>query len=91
MTKEQAYDEKINPLMAQILAICKEHKIAMLASFTLDYDSGLQCTSTLLEDDYDPTDALIEAERALFPNHRSPLMITTRNDKGEVTSMEAIP
>lgn len=31
MNKEQVYDEKIAPLMTQIIAICQEHKIAMLA------------------------------------------------------------
>jgi hypothetical protein len=32
---EAAYDEHIHPLMAQIIALCKEHGIPMLASFQL--------------------------------------------------------
>lgn len=40
MDKEEAYDSKINPLMARIIAICKEHKIPMVASFGLDYEEG---------------------------------------------------
>ena len=40
MTKEEVYDSQISPLMAQIISICKEHKIAMLADFTLDEDLG---------------------------------------------------
>lgn len=54
MNKEQIYDERIAPLMAQILDICKAHKIAMVASFAIpiaEY-SGLRCTSALLEDDH---------------------------------------
>jgi hypothetical protein len=30
---EKIYDEQIFPLMEQIIAICKEHKIPMVASF----------------------------------------------------------
>jgi len=33
MNREEAYDTLINPLMAQIIAICKEHDIPMVASF----------------------------------------------------------
>ena len=36
MTKEEIYDEQINPLMAQIINICKVNKIAMIADFALD-------------------------------------------------------
>lgn len=30
---ESVYDEKISPLMTQIIAICKEHNMPMVASF----------------------------------------------------------
>ena len=30
---EAAYDEKIAPLMTQIIAICREHRIPVFASF----------------------------------------------------------
>ncbi len=33
--KEAVYDSQISPLMTQIITICKEHKIPMLASFCL--------------------------------------------------------
>lgn len=36
--RETAYDDKIYPLMTQIIAICKEHDIPLLASFELDPD-----------------------------------------------------
>lgn len=53
MNKEQVYDEQINPLMAQIIAIAKEHKIDFLASFALptEADADLRCTSALLASD----------------------------------------
>jgi hypothetical protein len=59
MSKETVYDEQINPLMAQIIEICKEHKIAALANFRLDED--LCCTTALLADEYDPSDEQLEA------------------------------
>jgi hypothetical protein len=35
-TKEQVYDERIFPLMSRVLAICDEHKVAMIACFALE-------------------------------------------------------
>jgi len=53
--KEQIYDEKISPLMAQIIEICQVNDMQMVASFYLkeatedEYD--LMCTSCLLPKD----------------------------------------
>lgn len=48
MNKEEIYDEKIAQLMAEIIAICQQHKIAMLASFTIstEDDPTLQSRKT---------------------------------------------
>jgi hypothetical protein len=45
--KEKIYDEQINPLMASIIEICREHKIAMFATFQVpnEGDPDLVCTS----------------------------------------------
>ena len=56
MSKENAYDEHIAPLMTQIAALCQEHKISVFATFILDNDpmSGpLLCTTALTEDQND--------------------------------------
>lgn len=47
MNKEQVYDEKISPLMAQIIGICHKHNIGMIADFEIpnDEDQDLCCTS----------------------------------------------
>ncbi len=58
-TKEEVYDEEINPLMAKIIAICKRDKIAMICNFYLNDD--LQCTTALLSDEYNPTEAQLHA------------------------------
>lgn len=50
MNKEQVYDEKIVPLMQQIIEVCQEHNIGMIADFEIpdDEDSDLWgCTSVL--------------------------------------------
>lgn len=56
-TKEEIYDEKINPLMAQIVAICKLNKIALLANFQIpsEDDDTLQSTTALLTPEYEPS------------------------------------
>ena len=63
--KEQVYDDQINPLMAQIIAICKEHKIAFIANFRLDED--LACTSADLRDSHQPSNAQLRALAILNP------------------------
>lgn len=50
MTKrEDIYDTQINPLMAQIIAICGAHDIPFVASFQINDErpdgEGLLCTS----------------------------------------------
>lgn len=70
MTKEKIYDEKIEPLMASILEICKKHKIAMIADFALDND-GSHCTSALLTGEFEPSENQLAAWGHLKPNQSS--------------------
>lgn len=55
--KEAVYDERIAPLMAQIIALCKEHNINMAAQFSLGFDPDqeqtLFCTTVLPIDEAD--------------------------------------
>ncbi len=50
MDKEQIYDEKISPLMDQIIAIAQEHKIDFVASFAIptEADPTLNCTTGIV-------------------------------------------
>lgn len=56
--KESIYDEKIAPLMAQILKVCKEDGIPMIASFKLkdetEDDGEMLCTSYVLPKEITP-------------------------------------
>ena len=35
MTREEVYDQQINPLMSQIIEICKQNRIPIAATFEL--------------------------------------------------------
>ena len=51
-TKELIHDEKIAPLIEQVMALCKEHRIPVVMSFGLT--PTMLCTSMLLEpEDHD--------------------------------------
>lgn len=85
--KEQVYDEEINPLMAKILAICKEHKIAMVAQFSTpnDEDPDLLCTSALLDEEYEPHKHQLKALDVLKPKPATfmAFTITTKKSEGQ--------
>lgn len=63
-SKEETYDSEIEPLMAQILTICTERKVAMVASF--DIGNGMFCTSCLLQDDHDPPMTFLRARDVIL-------------------------
>jgi len=55
MNKEQVYDTKIAPLMHDIIRICDDHDIAMLATFAIPIpgDNGLRVTTATLDENND--------------------------------------
>lgn len=71
--KEKIYDEQINPLMAQIIEICKANKIAMICDFALGFEDGddnqLKCLSAILEDDCEPSPEMLKAYECLRPRN----------------------
>lgn len=87
MNKEQIYDSQINPLMAQMLEICKANKIAMLATFALPTpeDVDLCCTSQLPDETGKLPHPLAEASSVILGRGRSPLMLTTQHADGSKT------
>lgn len=93
--KEKIYDKQINPLMAKVIAICKKHKIAMLADFALgfeddDSDGQLKCTTVLLDDDTEPCPEQLRASRILMGERGSPMMLTVRDGDGNIKESHAI-
>lgn len=67
MNKEEAYDRRLAPLVAEIIEICKEHKIAMLASWYIptEEEPDLCCSTALLGGDYDTPESYHVAYRAI--------------------------
>ena len=61
--KEAIYDKEISPLMKQIIAICKEHKIAMVAQFAIpnESDPDLRATTALTVAEYEPPKSMVAA------------------------------
>jgi len=68
-SEEKVYDEKLSPLMKQIIEICKEHKIPMLAVFVYENDeNGDQNAATTylnFGDDDRFSDVLHQAHRTI--------------------------
>lgn len=85
-TKEEVYDAEVYPLMAQIIAICKRNKIAMLASFTLDAAEERNATAFLLSDEYQPHASLLSAREAMFDEQPSHLHVCLSDDSSYVKS-----
>lgn len=84
MTKEAIYDAEIAPLMTQIIAICKEHKIANLCSFDLgpdpidkDDDNHLTCTTAMLTPEFEPDERHLAASRAILSQRQFAALIVT--------------
>ncbi|MCP4640012.1 MAG: hypothetical protein GY851_06255, partial [bacterium] len=48
---EKIYDDEITPLMKQIIAICRKHRMPMLASFLYEHneDGGLSTCDTIIQ------------------------------------------
>ena len=89
---EQVYDEKIAPLMAQIIAICNEHKMPMGASFCFrnGEDEGEEYCSTFNahEKERGKSEYMDGLWEAINPSRRSSaLNMTVRNGNGDVTEM----
>jgi hypothetical protein len=95
MNKEQVYDDKISPLMQQIIDICKEHGIAMMASYDIAHDgdgpdgedcSSLVCSTLLPDGDNNQNQVFAQANAHIRRRGRpAPMMITTDHGDGSRT------
>jgi hypothetical protein len=72
MTKEEIYDERIAPLMAQIIDICKAHKIPVLCEFVFGTEG---CTTSLLRPEYEPSQAQLDALRLIRDTPRTAVLM----------------
>lgn len=65
MTKEEAFDERIAPLVSQIHDICVQHGIGFLATFCLDAEKEYHATTCLVGGAFESSDALTNLIRAM--------------------------
>jgi hypothetical protein len=87
MNKEEVYDTLINPLMAQIIDICKANHIQCLTSFSIptEQDSDLMCT-TFIDPDCEAPRQLRESYRLIVERNEPQLMamtITSASPRGK--------
>lgn len=70
LNKEQIYDEQIAPLMNQVAAFCKHHRIAFVAAFSIPNDSDPTVTATVVnvEAEHAPPEPFVLALRELRPD-----------------------
>ncbi len=86
--KETAYDDLISPLMAQVIALCKKHKINMAATFALgpaedsENDEPLYCTTVLDVDKGEPKEMerIYALRRVMYPQTRGFAAFTITSD-----------
>ena len=100
MNKEQIYDGQISPLMQQIIEICRDGGIAMIASFDIAHDgegpngedcSGLVCSTLLPDGDEKHNPRFVQANAHIRRQGLSaPMMITTEHGDGSKTMTAVI-
>lgn len=87
--KEAIYDNEISPLMTQIIKICIDNKIAMMANFYIPSpeDENIQCCTNLPDETGKIPERHAKAVSLLRAGRTSekPLMITTINADGSKT------
>lgn len=84
MTKEEAYDQFVSPLMTQIIAVSKEHDIPMVAVFEITDDRSSddkRICSTSIAPQKDICSVLRAAHSALYPLRQEALAITVFSPK----------
>lgn len=77
--EEEVYDNKISPLMKQLIDVCNEHKIPMLASFTYENceEKGIGRCSTLLNGHDGRKDDAHQSANTLIRSGGNPPLIST--------------
>ena len=98
--REIAYDTYIAPLMTQIISMCREHKIPIVASFELDVQDGdepdnpMMCTTALTakEDVGDVrSKKLHQMVDVIHPRHPPIMMVTVTKEDGSKKITAILP
>jgi hypothetical protein len=84
---EAVYDAEIAPLMDKIIAVCKEHKLPMFATFLYqnDPDDGDNvCTTNLMFKERPIPEKLLQLVDMVTPRRVPPLRIRVTKADGSV-------
>lgn len=97
MNKENIYDSQVSPLMQQVIAICKDNGIAMMASFDIAHDgegpngedcSALTCNTLLPDGEGKNNPLFVHANDHIRRRGRpAPMMLTTSRSDGGKTAI----
>lgn len=92
--KETVYDEKIAPLMKQVIALCRAGRIPAIFNFELDDETEgvpLFCTTYLNGDGFDSScDKLQRMMDVARPPEPKPLVVKTFDGDGKLTNYTVI-
>jgi hypothetical protein len=90
--REEVYDDQIAPLMTEIIRICQEAGIPLLASFELDMDEEngpLFCTTSILPSGTDPR--LTAAHKAIMGQPMLMALTIPRGKRLGLGDIEELP
>jgi len=84
---ESVYDAEIQPLMEKILAICKEHKLPVFATFLYANDPNGDadyCTTNLMPEEWNRPipDKMLRLLDLVYTKRSSALRLTVKNADG---------
>jgi hypothetical protein len=87
---EAVYDEQIQPLMEKIVAICKEHKLPVFASFLYANDPEGDadfCTTNVMPEEWNRPipGEMLKLVDVIYPHRVPPLRLTVKNADGQTT------
>lgn len=89
---EAAYDEHVAPLMKKVIALCKEHRIPVFATFQLtsndDGNDVLLCTTRIPFNG--ESDKFDRAHDATKNHYQKPFVLKTFGADGELKAIEHI-
>ncbi len=77
---EKVYDDQISPLMQQIIKICKDNNIPMIASFEYKHDTNEHsdmCTTYLQHDGIEQHPCLRECYNRIYGRGNHNIMAVT--------------
>lgn len=91
---EAVYDAEIAPLMAQIIEVCKTHKLPMFATFLYANDPESEedgvCTTNLMFGERPIPEKLFTLARIIMGTSAPAMRLTVRNKDGQVTEQTVI-